>query len=258
MVEAQAWLNKKYPNKLTRKAVEELSISPYTADDQNKNSFKIKLAGSLIISDFVILKKLYLYDNELTGLIINNCPEIELINCAANSLTDVGFLTTLDPEKLTNIYLENNNISEQDLSCFAKFVNLTTLLVGNSDKNKIEQGIYNRFTGSLECLNNLTKLERLSIQNTDIDRGLEFLPRSVQEFHCSADQRKESGVKKIAEELQPFLISSFHGTYDFKSWSKKDETRFSPSQEMVFYYSEKNKGKEPQQFQQIEVNSYQK
>ncbi|CAG8851699.1 2109_t:CDS:2, partial [Racocetra persica] len=118
----------------------------------------------------------------------------------------------------------------QDLSCFAKFVNLTTLLVGNSDKNKIEQGIYNRFTGSLECLNDLTKLERLSIQNTDIDSGLEFLPLSVKEFHCSADQRKESGVKKIVEELQPFLIS----------------------QEMVFYYSEKNKGKEPQQFQQIE------
>ncbi|CAG8449398.1 17223_t:CDS:2, partial [Racocetra fulgida] len=154
---------------------------------------------------------------ELAELIINNCPEIELVNCAANSLTDVGFLTTLDPEKLTNLYLEDNNISEQDLSCFAKFVNLTTLLVGNSDKNKIKQGIYNRFTGNLECLKNLSKLERLSIKNTDIDRGLEFLPRSVQEFHCSADQRKESGVKKIAEELQPFLISSFHGTYDFKS-----------------------------------------
>jgi hypothetical protein len=110
--------------------------------------------------------------------------------------------------------LKNNNISEQDLSCFSRFINLNTLLIGNSDESKIKQGIYNRFTGSLEFLKDLTELKRLDIRNTDIDSGLEYLPNKVEEFHCSADER-ESKVKEIETELEPFLISKFRGTYKF-------------------------------------------
>ncbi|CAG8832589.1 24449_t:CDS:2, partial [Racocetra persica] len=239
------------------KVVEELSISPYTTDSQNKNSFKIKLAGSLTISDFVILKKLYLYDNELAELIINNCPEIELINCAANSLTDVGFLTTLYPEKLTNLHLENNNISEQDLSCFAKFVNLTTLLVGNSDKNKIEQGIYNRFTGNLECLKNLSKLERLSIQNADIDRGLEFLPRSIQEFHLVFTGLMTLKVEEWAEELarQQRKNTSHPKITVWENDLEADNSGSEKETGSVIHLNEI--AQESHQLQRIEINPYQ-
>jgi len=215
MVNAQQWLDEKYPNELTRQQVKELVINPYTVDNQSENAFKLELEGPLIVNSFEALKKLYLYSNKLTKLTIVNCPKIELISCTGNLLTDLDFLSALDPKKLTGLYLENNNISEQDLSCFANFINLTTLLIGNSDESKIRKGIYNRFTGSLKFLKDLTNLERLSIKNTDVDNGLEYLPSTVKEFHCLADQRAESRVRKIEKELKDFLISGFRGTYNF-------------------------------------------
>jgi len=171
--------------------------------------------GLLNISNFAKLKGLYFFDNKITKLVINNCPKIEFISCCGNFLTDLDFLSVLNSEKITNLHLKNNNISERDLSCFSRFVNLTTLLIGNSDKSKIQKGIFNRFTGSLEFLKDLTELKRLDIRNTDIDSGLEYLPNSVKEFHCSTDERKGSKVKKIETELEPFLISKFQGAYKF-------------------------------------------
>jgi len=287
MVNAQEWLDKNYPNELVKREVKELAASLYTIDDQGnqyEKVFKEELENSLIINNLINLKKLYLCSNKLTKLVIINCSEIELISCSGNFLADVNFLFEIDSKKLTALYLENNNISEQNLSCFEEFTNLTALLVGNSDKNKIKKGIYNRFTGSLEFLKDLTRLERLSIKNTDIDSGLEYLPSTIKEFHCLADQRAESGVKRIEEELKFFLISSFHGTYNFKGWREKikgeasnsSEQEKAPhthknshkrkakrqiSQKEVKYqktYLVKGKEKEQQWFQQIEINPYKK
>jgi len=61
-------------------------------------------------------------------------------------------------------------------------VNLEELYINN-----------NYFYGSLEYLENLSKLRNLDISNTDIDRGLEYLPESVRIFNCSAD----SGISMI-------------------------------------------------------------
>lgn len=216
MVEAQQWLDKNYPDKLAKKEVEMLIIGKYANAEHDYLA-----EGLLNISNFAKLKRLYFFDNKITKLVINNYSELEFINCSGNFLTDLDFLSALSSEKITNLYLKNNNISEQDLSCFSKLVNLTTLLIGNSDESKIKQGIYNRFTGSLEFLKDLTVLKRLDIRNTDIDSGLEYLPNSVKEFHCSTDERKESKVKEIETELEPFLISKFQGTYKFDDWRIK-------------------------------------
>jgi hypothetical protein len=62
---------------------------------------------------------------------------------------------------------------------------------------KVNQGICNRFYGSLEFLRNITKLEELDVNNTDIDSGLEYLPDSVKSFECLADERPEAKVKAI-------------------------------------------------------------
>jgi len=45
----------------------------------------------------------------------------------------------------------------------------------------------NKFTGSLEFLKDMNKLEELDINDTDIDSGLEYLPDSLERgFNCSA------------------------------------------------------------------------
>jgi hypothetical protein len=81
----------------------------------------------------------------------------------------------LNYEKLIELRIASNNFTTQDLSIFSKFVNLKTLQIGEIDKERIKNNTYNRFYGSLKHLGNLTKLEKLSIDNTDINLGLEYL-----------------------------------------------------------------------------------
>ncbi|CAG8676761.1 2358_t:CDS:10, partial [Ambispora leptoticha] len=50
--------------------------------------------------------------------------------------------------KLTYLKITNNNLSEQDLAVFSKLVNLEELKIGSSDKERINQGTYNRFAGN--------------------------------------------------------------------------------------------------------------
>src|SRR5947209_19733438 len=92
-----------------------------------------------------------------------------------------------------NLNVINNNFLEQDLSVFSRFVNLEYLGVGNyNNQEKIKQDTYNRFEGSLKPLKNLVKLETLTISNTDIDSGLEYLPDNLKDFYCLADLRKDA------------------------------------------------------------------
>jgi hypothetical protein len=60
-------------------------------------------------------------------------------------------------------------------------------LIGNLDKEKIfSQVAYNRFFGSLESLKKMNKLKTLEISNTNIDRGLEYLPESLEKITISS------------------------------------------------------------------------
>jgi len=102
---------------------------------------------------------------------------------------------------LKKLHIESNNLTEKDLALLEKFINLEDLQLGNDNKIKIQQNIYNRFTGSLEPLKHMTKLNYLSIHNTDFDSGLEYLPESLNQLNCSAETRPEAKVRKIREEL---------------------------------------------------------
>ncbi|CAG8748730.1 10381_t:CDS:2, partial [Ambispora leptoticha] len=86
----------------------------------------------------------------------------------------------LNPTKLTYLDIADNNLPEQDLAVFKKI------------QAKIDQGIYNRFTGSLEPLKNLTKLRELDIRNTDINSGYEYLPVNVKNIYFSSEERPEN------------------------------------------------------------------
>jgi len=142
-------------------------------------------------------------DNRLTTLDLTNSGKLEGLKCGNNYLERLA-LSPLQTKQLTYLYAENNNFLSQDCSIFGKSVNLRELKIGNHDQTKTNQGIYNCFTGSLEPLQNLGKLEYLDISNTDIDSGLECLPESVKVFSCEADKRKKTKVKVIQEDWEYF------------------------------------------------------
>ena len=89
------------------------------------------LESRLDLSDFINLEELNCYDNQLTQLNLPNPNQIKYIDVRNNYLTDLSFLGTLDSKKITHLYISNNNLSEQDLSIFSRFVNLEGLGISN-------------------------------------------------------------------------------------------------------------------------------
>jgi hypothetical protein len=43
----------------------------------------------------------------------------------------------------------------------------------------------------------MNELEVLSIKNTDIDSGLEYLPKSVKKFYCSGNEKPEAKCQAL-------------------------------------------------------------
>src|SRR6185437_7093153 len=193
MVNAQERLNTTY-TKREKESIKELDIS-------NQN-----LEGALTIQDFPNLESIKCGNNNLTSIevlnlpkltyfhanncqlnyiIITNCPEINELNIANNLLTDTNFLTNLNQEKLTHLSIHSNNFQDQDLSFLSQFTNLEKLFIDNHSREKLNQNIYNRFTGSLQPLHNLTNLKWINIANTNIGSGLEHLPEGFQKICLS-------------------------------------------------------------------------
>jgi len=117
---------------------------------------------------------------------INGCPNLEEIIANHNNLTGLE-VKDLTPAKLKTLDLHNNQLTTRDLSALTPLVNLETLDLGKDNQvEQINRGLYNQFTGSLQALANYSKLKKLNISATDINRGLEYLPESLEEFYCDA------------------------------------------------------------------------
>jgi Leucine-rich repeat (LRR) protein len=189
--------------------------------------------GNLDLSNNPNLEVIDCHENQLTKLNVKNCPKLKILDCGSNKLENLdlislgqlerlncsdNYLTSLDysslnPEKISSLVIENNDLKEKNLTEFSRFINLQNLRIGNKDREKIKQGICNRFIGSLEPLRNLTKLEILTIENTDIENGLEYLPESLVSFFCNNLERPESQSRKLDEEL--FLYG-----WNLKNWKE--------------------------------------
>jgi len=157
----------------------------------------------LDLSNCPKLNKVYCYLNQLTKLELGNeLTNLTELSCYGNNLTNCDFVKQLNQDKLTFLSIRDNNFVEQNLEVFSKCVNLETLRFENTNKKKIDQGIYNRFTGSPETLRSLDKLKNLHISNTDIEGKLEHLSKSLEKIVCSSQQRPESKVKEIEELLK--------------------------------------------------------
>lgn len=165
--------------------------------------------------------KLHANNCQLTDIKIKNCPEINYFNVANNLLVDLDFLDKLNPKKLTILSIHSNDFSEQTLEPFSKFTNLQQLFLDNFNKFNFRKGIYNRFTGSLKPLQNLAKLEILSIGKTDIDSGLEYLPKSLRKIGFNSAIKADTGCSKLSQELKE--VSEIEGVTEKLQQHEEDD-----------------------------------
>ncbi|CAG8462894.1 39490_t:CDS:10 [Gigaspora margarita] len=112
------------------------------------------------------------------------------------------------------------NISNQNLEGsldLSDFTNLQELNCSHnqltSDQRRHEEKIYNRFHGSLEPLQSLVNLKFLDINNTDIDSGTEYLPKSIEEIHYSSGGELKSKVKEIFGQSKNFSYIGSSSSY---------------------------------------------
>ncbi|RIA78638.1 hypothetical protein C1645_842791 [Glomus cerebriforme] len=159
------------------------------------------LEGKLDLSDFVNLKELSCRLNKLTSLDLSNCPKLEEVACNDNLLTSLAL-----PSNLTNLReldLSNNNFPvNQDLSFLTPYTSLERVWLENNNKKRINQDIYNHFSGSLDYLSNMKKLKKLDISNTDIDEvDVNKLPTSLKSIKYSIEERPSCKLTKIVSQL---------------------------------------------------------
>lgn len=211
MVNVQEWLDKNYPEE-ERSEIKEL-------DAKNRD-----LEGQLVIENFPKLERIecgnnrnltkveilhlqvlsYFHANNcrLTDIKIVNCPKINYLNVANNYLTDSRFLNYLESSELVSLSIHTNNFNKQKLDFLSKFTNLKNLFLDNADQAKFEKGIYNKFYGSLKPLKDLDKLEILSIGNTNIDSGLEYLADSFRKIGLTSAWQTETSCFKLCQEIE--------------------------------------------------------
>jgi len=205
MTNAQQWLDKEYPSG-ERNNINWLSFS-------YKN-----LTGELVLTNWANLEEISLQDSEITSLTIINCPKLKQINARNSHLTKLEGL----PVSLIGLNLNSNQLSG-DLEMFSHLVNLESLSIGNWDEDKIKQGIYNQFVGSLQPLQNCPKLLYLDISNTDLNAGVEYLPSSFIGICCYAELRPNCQLTKIVDKLEQF--KKIEGKDAREKWKREQQSK---------------------------------
>ena len=147
------------------------------------------------------LEKINFSNNQLTEIILPNSNELKKIYLENNLFTTFNY-QTLNPTTLTDLKLTNNNLEATELTVFSHLVNLKVLSIGNDNQGRFNQGIYNRFHGSLAPLQSCHKLNYLNISNTDLNAGLEYLPTSLYSFSYSTKLRPQCQVRIIEKALK--------------------------------------------------------
>jgi hypothetical protein len=214
MVTLQEYLNKSPKNTWTRVSPSrgELGGWSYEGGELDLTGFdKLEILATIKIC----------LSSPITKITLDGCSNLKEIHIIEQEITSVDFLNKLsNPEKLEQLRIYDNNIQPTNISIFSRFVNLEVLQLGTT-KDFLEKGKRNKFYGSLESLKNLTKLETLCIEATDVDRGLEYLPRTlVQCIKREAKLPKGYGEKGGYEKIE----CSPHGT-DAKCKAIQDELR---------------------------------
>nr|CAG8502374.1 3140_t:CDS:2 [Entrophospora candida] len=217
-MKAQEYINQKYQTKEQKKDIRELDLS------------NLNLEGDLDFADFNNLKEINISGMIKQKISLPTAEEIRMDNLTTQYLSEfqlsnlrkLNEIKSNDNFKLVKLEIEtcpslkeirfpNSQLSSLNLNgapnleivdlYYGKLVSLNYLKLGNWDDRLNEMGINNRFYGSLEPLKNLTKLEHLSVANTDIDSGLDYLPNSIKSF-CGLGEEIEG--ENFLEKLRTF------------------------------------------------------
>lgn len=205
MINAQIWLNQNISTD-QRGNIQKLLISIPSQQntfvhlnfyrDFTKYYLPNNLNGELNLSTFPNLTHLIIEYQGLTSLDLNSNQQLRDIDVSNNLLQTVTF-PRIAPQ-LDRISVINNNLRPQDLTVFANYPDLKNLILGTNDTNRIQQGLYNRWQGSLFPLRNLTILEELDINSTNIFQGLQFLSlNNLHSFTCGDKGRNDALVNNI-------------------------------------------------------------
>ncbi|RHZ35575.1 hypothetical protein [endosymbiont GvMRE of Glomus versiforme] len=240
MVNAQNWINDDIPFS-QRNSIRELYIWPvsiqqtnpryisHSQDSPNRYFFpdNNKLEGVLDLSTFPNLEQITVESQLITGLILVNCQNIRRV-CANDNLLEEVIWPIPNSNQvipLENIQLTNNNFFGCDLFEFSNFIHLKTLLLGTDERAKIDQGIFNRWTGSLIHLRNMVGLLELDINCTDINSGLEYLPvdGGLYRFTFGKIGREEARVERLQNILLRDIPNEivFEGSRTIDDWAFK-------------------------------------
>ncbi|WNE41619.1 MAG: hypothetical protein AM1032_000359 [Mycoplasmataceae bacterium] len=221
-INAQQWLDETYPVE-KRNAIVTIGV-------ENKTGKKGLLG---ILSDsFNSLLYLNIPKN-LTGTFTNfqgfiNITEINL----PSRRIDINSIYNF-PISLEKLQLASNDFSESTLEPFSHLINLKYLDIGTMGSKNDD---HNQWYGSLEPLKNLTKLNWICLGTTDVDCGLEFLPKHQfinlgfnSDFPGKRCLKIRRILKLINYDLNLFTTSFYNEEYlnsrellcDFKSITKE-------------------------------------
>ncbi|GBC05711.1 hypothetical protein RclHR1_06390011 [Rhizophagus clarus] len=219
MVNAQEWLDSKYPTAGIKAGVKRIGgpkqnlkniigigqdlfsvfiknrpltslLSNVINDGAIENN--ISLEGPLSLKGFFNLEVLDIEGHKITALDISDCSQLLYLVV----LTNIDF-TGLD--KIEKIFCSGNKLANLD---FLKTINPTNLITLRMDGNnfpardlscftpfvKLER-LYicnNPFYGSLKPLRNLKDIKGIGIAGTNIDNGLEYLPEEFFDVNAIA------------------------------------------------------------------------
>lgn len=213
---------------------------------------ELKLVGKLNLTGFKNLTKLDCNDNNLTTLDVSECRKLETLFCQNNKLislelpsfsniatlnignnrlNDYSIFKRLSSKKLVYLDIRDNAFPKKDLSFLRKFNKLNTLKLGRKKLNVeylVKTGIdihINTFDGSLKHLENMSQLHYLSICNTNINKGLKYLPDSLKEIKCGTTfNSNHYKCSDICNKLKSCLKEKKDTVYDLEIWRKKRQS----------------------------------
>jgi len=187
MVNAQEYINEKYPNK------EEIKILEINNQD---------LEGDLDLSKFSNLEELNCSHNLIDNLTLGQCSKLVKINCSYNTLDTLKFLHELpdSSKQPVEINLEECGVENQEITSVLQKLNLTTKLENNKseDNNLI----------STQSQKLLIEFANLKQQNKSLKEQIIFL-QSNKEINWSHVKDIENHLQEINfQEKQHYLEKS--------------------------------------------------
>ncbi|CAG8559959.1 2892_t:CDS:10, partial [Cetraspora pellucida] len=201
----------------------EKGLNPYDADF----AFYLEKKGENFLPEVTLnnLPKLRSFSAckcNIKKLTITNCPELQKLDVAFNSLADLDFLNDLDTKKLTSLNVCRNSFphqSVQDLfsSSLNKFESLETLDLSTNDILKMEYVVKKVINLTIDAnqkkllilrLKGFVQLERLDCSRNQLTSlGLSDCPNLV-ELKCDNNKFDDLSFLKFVGKLKRLEIQN--------------------------------------------------